>query len=559
MESTDLKQPAPGAPVQETAAPTKPAKVPAPRKKRKWLKPVITLAVLAVVIVVLFRACAGGGNPMTSGLYLPSPATVQELVVSVSGTGAIEPIHSYKVTTLVKGEVLEAPFEEGETIHKGDLLFRIDSTDVETSIQQAQLALESAQLSYRQLLNNQEDNHKNATVKAAASGVITKLYVDEGDMVSAGSPIADILDRDNMKLKVPFHSADAAGFYVGQTASVTVDGTMETLPGVIDTIAATDSVGPGGTLVRDVTIVVRNPGALSDSSSGTATVDAFSSASSGVFAYGESKQVVARTSGELTSLTVKEGDRVAEDQVMGSFDETDMETQLESAAIQIRNAELTLKNAQDRLEDYSITSTIDGTVIEKNYDVGDTLDTSTASATGIAYPAVIYDMSALTFDISVNELDINKIRVGQKVEITADAVEGQTFSGVVDKVNINGTTASGSTNYPVTVLVDGTPEELKPGMNVSAKIIVEDAGSVLCVPVEAVSRGADGASTVQVAGPGALDDKGNLTDPSKLETRTVTLGRSDESYIEILSGLEEGEVVYFYQATGSNMMAAMMG
>lgn len=559
MESTDLKQPAPGAPVQEAAAPTKPAKVPTPRKKRKWLKPVITLAVLAVVIVVLFRACAGGGNPMTSGLYLPSPATVQELVVSVSGTGAIEPIHSYKVTTLVKGEVLEAPFEEGETIHKGDLLFRIDSTDVETSIQQAQLALESAQLSYRQLLNNQEDSHKNATVKAAASGVITKLYVDEGDMVSAGSPIADILDRDNMKLKVPFHSADAAGFYVGQTASVTVDGTMETLPGVIDTIAATDSVGPGGTLVRDVTIVVRNPGALSDSSSGAATVDAFSSASSGVFAYGESKQVVARTSGELTSLTVKEGDRVAEDQVMGSFDETDMETQLESAAIQIRNAELTLKNAQDRLEDYSITSTIDGTVIEKNYDVGDTLDTSTASATGIAYPAVIYDMSALTFDISVNELDINKIRVGQKVEITADAVEGQTFSGVVDKVNINGTTASGSTNYPVTVLVDGTPEELKPGMNVSAKIIVEDAGSVLCVPVEAVSRGADGASTVQVAGPGALDDKGNLTDPSKLETRTVTLGRSDESYIEILSGLDEGEVVYFYQATGSNMMAAMMG
>ncbi|WP_297722151.1 efflux RND transporter periplasmic adaptor subunit [Intestinimonas sp.] len=559
MESTDLKQPAPGAPVQETAAPTKPAKVPAPRKKRKWLKPVITLAVLAVVIVVLFRACAGGGNPMTSGLYLPSPATVQELVVSVSGTGAIEPIHSYKVTTLVKGEVLEAPFEEGETIHKGDLLFRIDSTDVETSIQQAQLALESAQLSYRQLLNNQEDSHKNATVKAAASGVITKLYVDEGDIVSAGSPIADILDRDNMKLKVPFHSADAAGFYVGQAASVTVDGTMETLPGVIDTIAATDSVGPGGTLVRDVTIVVRNPGALSDSSSGAATVDAFSSASSGVFAYGESKQVVARTSGELTSLTVKEGDRVAEDQVMGSFDETDMETQLESAAIQIRNAELTLKNAQDRLEDYSITSTIDGTVIEKNYDVGDTLDTSTASATGIAYPAVIYDMSALTFDISVNELDINKIQVGQKVEITADAVEGQTFSGVVDKVNINGTTASGSTNYPVTVLVDGTPEELKPGMNVSAKIIVEDAGSVLCVPVEAVSRGADGASTVQVAGPGALDDKGNLTDPSKLETRTVTLGRSDESYIEILSGLEEGEVVYFYQATGSNMMAAMMG
>ena len=559
MESTDLKQSSPDASAPATQAPPKPVKVPMPRKKKKWIKRVIVLVVLIAVVVFLLRSCSGGSTALTSGIYLPSTASTQDLVVSVSGTGAIEPLHSYKVTTLVKGEVLEAPFEEGQTVHKGDLLFRIDSTDVETSIEQAQLSLESARLNYQQLLKNQDDSHKNATVEANATGVITKLYVDEGDMVSAGAPIADILDRDNMKLKVPFHSADAAGFYVGQSATVTVDGTMETLPGTIDPIAATDSVGPGGTLVRDITIVVRNPGALTDTSMGTASIGTASSASSGTFAYGESKQVVAKTSGELTSLTVKEGDRVMEDQVMGGFDETDMETQIENAAIQVQNAELTLKNAQDRLEDYSITSTIDGTVIEKNYDVGDTLDTSNASTTGIAYPAVIYDMSALTFDISVNELDINKIQVGQQVEITADAVEGETFTGVVDKVNINGTTTNGSTNYPVTVLVDGTPEELKPGMNVSAKIIVEDAGSVLCVPVEAVSRGADGTSLVKVAGEGALDENGNLVDSSKLEDRVVTLGRSDDTYIEILSGLEDGETVYIYQAAGTNFMATMMG
>ena len=559
MESTDLKQPAAAAPEREAQAPSKPVKVPTPRKKRKWLKPVILVVVVTVLLVLIFRSCANTGVDLNAGIYLPSVVSTQELVVSVSGTGAIEPLHSYKVTTLVKGEVLEAPFEEGETVHKGDLLFRIDAADVETSIEQAQLSLESAQLNYRQLLKNQEDNHKNATVKAAATGVITELYVDEGDMVAAGAPIADILDRDNMKLKVPFHAADAAGFSVGQSAVVTVDGTMETLPGAIDAIAATDSVGPGGTLVREVTILVRNPGALSDASRGAASVGTASSAASGAFAYGESKQVVAKTSGELISLTVEEGDRVTEDQVIGGFDETDMETQLESAAIQIRNAELTLKNAQDRLEDYTITSTIDGTVIEKNYDVGDTLDTSNTSATGIAYPAVIYDMSALTFDISVNELDINQIQVGQRVEITADAVEGETFSGVVDKVNINGTTVNGSTNYPVTVLVEGTPEALKPGMNVSAKIIVEDAGSVLCVPAEAVNRGADNTSVVLVAGPGALDESGNVTDPSKLEERVVTLGRGSDEYVEILSGLEEGETVYIHQSAGTNFMSMMMG
>lgn len=553
METTERKQE-----VQSPSAPGKQAakapKVPIPKKKKKWLKRIVTLVIVVAVIVLVLRACSGGTNLTSTVAYLPSTAQMQDLVVSVSGTGAIEPLHSYRVTTLVRGEVLEAPFEEGGTVHKGDLLFRIDSTDVETAIEQARLSLETARLNYQQLLKNQADSQKNATVTATASGVITELYVDEGDMVSAGAPIADILDRDNMKLTVPFHSADAAALYVGEPATVTVDGTLETISGSIDSIAATDSVGPGGTLVRNVTLLVPNPGALSDTSSGTAAVGTASSAASGTFEYGESKQVVAKTSGELESLTVREGDRVTEDQVIGAFDQTDMETQIQNAAIQVQNAELTLRNAQDSLEDYSITSTIDGTVIEKNYEVGDTLDTSNASTTGIAYPAVIYDMSALTFDISVNELDINKIQVGQEVEITASAVEGQTFTGKVDKVNINGTTANGSTNYPVTVLVDGTPEELKPGMNVSARIVVEDAGNVLCVPVETVSRGENGTSTVLVAGPGALDEQGALADPSKLEAREVTLGRSDDAYVEVLSGLEAGETVYS-RVQGSSFMS----
>ena len=524
METTQVRQETasqPAAPQKEQkgAAP----KVPMPRKKKKWIKRVIVLAVLAALVLFLFRSCSGAKNAIVSGSYLPASAARQDLVVSVSGTGTIQPIHSYKVTTLVKGEVLEAPFEEGQTVHKGDLLFRIDSKDVETSIQQAELSLESARLSYDQLLKNQSDNRKNTTVRAAAAGVITKLYVDEGDMVSLGAPIADILDRDNMKLTVPFHAADAAGFAVGQSASVTVDGTLETLSGVIDSISATDSVGPGGTLVRNVTVAVRNPGALSDASSGTAAVGTAASAASGAFAYGESKQVVAKASGELTSLSVKEGDRVSEDQVIGGFDETDMATQIESAAIQVKNAELTLQNARDRLEDYSI-----------------------------AYPAVIYDLSALTFDIRIHELDINKIQVGQAVEITSDALDGQSFTGRVDKVNINGTTSNGVTTYPVTVLIDGSPDELKPGMNISAKIVVEDAGEVLCIPVEAVNRGQNGASTVLVAGPGALDEAGNLADSSKLEEREVTLGRNDEAYIEVLSGLEEGETVFIQNASSAN-------
>ena len=203
--------------------------------------------------------------------------------------------------------------------------------------------------------------------------------------------------------------------------------------------------------------------------------------------------------------------------------------------------------------DFKIDSTpIDGEVIEKNYDVGDNIDATTGSTSGVTYPAVIYDLSALTFDINIHELDINKIQVGQQVEITSDALDGQSFTGTVDKVNINGTTSNGVTTYPVTVRIDGSPQELKPGMNISARIIVEDAGQVLCIPVEAVSRGQNGVSLVKVAGPGALDEAGSLADPSKLEDREVTLGRNDESFIEVLSGLEEGETVFIQNAASAN-------
>ncbi len=580
MENTELKQEVPAAaPAPEKAKQVQPPK---PRKKRKWLKRLIIVAVAALVVVLVLRSCSQTGASLISNSYLPSTAAKQELVVSVSGTGAIQPIHSYKVTTLIKGEVLEAPFEEGQTVHKDDLLFRIDSKDVESnisqlersvlsaerSVQTAELSLESAQLAYNDLLKTKSDNQKDRDIKANATGVVTKVYVDPGDKVTAGTPIADILDRDNLKLEVPFHSADAASFTVGQAATVTVDGTLNTIYGSIDSIAATDEVGPGGTLVRKVTVKVVNPGALDTNSSGTASVGSASSAQSANFQYAESKQLVAKVSGEIETLNLTESGRVTKDQIVGQFKDTDMDSQIENARISVQNARLQvenaklqventksqLQNARDTLEDYSITSTIDGTVIEKNYDVGDTLDTTSSAATGVTYPAVIYDLSALTFDIGIDELDINKIHVGQAVEITSDALDGQTFTGKVDKVNINGATSGGVTTYPVTVLIDGSPAELKPGMNVSAKIIVEDAGTVLCIPVDAVQRG----NTVMVAGPGALGEDGSLTDPTKLEAREVTLGRNDSEYIEVLSGLEEGDVVYV-QRQGSNMMAMMMG
>lgn len=530
-----------------------PKKVPGlkvPRKRRKWVKRLIAVVVLAAVVALVLTRCMSGGQGSGATGYIPVQVGYQDMTVAVSGTGTIQPIDSYRATALVKGEVLEAPFDVGDTVQKDDVLFRVDAKDVEASIQQQEIALEQARVNYNQLLTNQSDAQKNQQVKANAAGVITKLYVDAGDNVAAGSPIADILDRDHMKLEVPFHSANLAGIAVGQAAVVTVDGTGESIPGTVDSIAATDSVGAGGTLVRNVTILVNNPGALTETSTGTAAIGAVSCAAGGTFAYGQSKQVVAKTTGELKSLTVKEGNRVSDGQLIGSFDDTDMASQIENARLSIESAELSLQNARDSLEDYVITSPISGTVIEMNYGVGDNIDPTAAAASG--YLAVIYDMSALEFEMQIDELDISKIQVGQAVEITADALDGKTFTGRVDKVNINGTTANGATTYPVTVMVDD-PQELLPGMNVSARIIVEELPHVLCVPVEAVSRD----NTVQVTDASALSADGlTVADPSKIRTVEVTLGRNSEDYIEITAGLSEGDIVLL-ESQGSSFMDMM--
>ncbi len=551
-------------------------KLQVPKKKKKWIKRLVILVVIVAVILFVLSRCMSGGIQSAAGNYLPAVAQVQDLTVAVTGPGTIKSNDSYKATTLIKGEILTAPFEEGDTVEKDDVLFTIDASDVEnaikqarTGVEQAQLSVQSAQLNYDSLVRTRNDNAEDRQVKANANGVVTKVYVDPGDTVGAGTPVADILDRDNMKLEVPFHSVSAAGFYVGQPASVTVSGTAEILYGAITEISATDAVGAGGALVRNVTITVQNPGALSDSSMGSAAVGDVTCASSGQFAYGESKQLIAKYSGELETLTLHEGDRVADGQVVGEFKETQMQDQIDAAAIQLRNAQLALRNAQDSLqraedslEDYTITSPITGTVIEKNYKEGDNYDPSTASSTGAnAFLAVIYDMSRLTFDINVSEMDVVRVQAGQRVTFTADALDGQEFTGVVEKVNINGTTQNGNTSYPVTVAVDGNGQDLAaegllPGMSVSANIIVEEVGSVLCVPVDAIQRSE--IPYVLVAGEGALDENGGLADFTKLEQRPVELGRNNDEYIEVLSGLEEGDVVFIPNAA-SSFMSAMMG
>lgn len=533
---------------------------PPPNKKKKLTKKRVIAIISIVLILLVLRSCfAGNSKTLNTTSYRLEPVTRRDITVSVKGTATIEPIESYSVTALVKGDILEAPFEEGAIIKKGALLYKIDAKDMDQTVNQAESSISSSETAVKQaeysVVNAQQGYESqlriinDLTVKSKYSGKITKVYVDPSDTVNAGTKIADILESSSMLLKLPFHSNDANQLYIGQLATVTMTSTGEKLTGSITNISSVENVGIGGILTREVTISVANPGGITPSSYATAVCSSYSCASSGTFEYTTEKSIFAETNGEVKTINSIEGSSVYVGKPIITMKNDDFEDQLKSAKRALETAKLSLESSKDNLEtakknyeilqetlkDYEITSPISGTIIEKNYKVGDTIDATSSSNSNSM--AVIYDMSTLTFTMNIDELDISKIKLNQEVSITADSVPNKTFTGYVDKINIKGTTTNGVTSYPVTIKIN-TPEDLLPGMNISAEIFVESVKNVLSIPSEAVSRG----NTVLIESPESKADIENNI-PEGYQRITVELGKNNEDYIEITSGLKEGQNV----------------
>ena len=526
METTTVVTPeAPQAPEKKRKLPV--PRLPKSKKGRKWLRRGLIAAAVLLAVYWFFLRSSGGGGAGLTGQYMPDTVQRRDLTASVSGTGTVTPIESYYLKTLVTGEVLEAPFEVGDRVEKGQLLYRLDAKDAEMSIAQAELALRQAQKSY-------DDLAANLTVRAGGAGVVQEVLVQRGDLVGPGTPIAEVADTSTLHVTLPFHSTDAQQIYAGQSAQVTIAGTMETLSGTVESVSSAELVGAGGALVRQVKIRVSNPGALTAANSATAQVGDVACAGSASFEENLRQTVTAQASGEVTEAFVTAGSRVSAGSALVSLGGTTAQSSLEDLSIAVENARLALQRAQDMLENYTITAPISGTVIEKNVKAGDNVNNIEAGSL-----AVIYDLSYLKLEMNISELDLSILQKGQTVEITADAIPGEVFEGRVDRVSINGTTTNGFTTYPATILLEEYGG-LNPGMNVSADIIVERTENVLSIPASAVQRG----DTVLVPLEGCLAEDGvTVVDPTKVEERAVTLGGGDGDSVEIVSGLSEGETV----------------
>jgi len=353
-------------------------------------------------------------------------------------------------------------------------------------------------------------------------------------------------------------------------------------------------------------------------------------------------EVKSKASGTVEVLPIEMGDQVVKGQIIALLDTTETKNQLEQgqAALavatqsvivkeqalnrtenlaqnglvsqqELENAKLELEraksdeissrlavaNLQEKLDDTVLRSPIDGVVLQKLVEVGQVISSGVSSYTGGTSIAVIADLAKVYVKADVDETDIGKVAIGQRVEAIPDAFPERKFLGLVERISPQSQTVQNVTTFEVVTAVDNGEGLLKAGMNVTADILVAGKDEALTVPRRAVrskaeipalaailgieapapepgeargdagGEGGEGQARAGQGGerrgprtanaeavglptsPGAPGENGKIVcvkTPTGYTFKDVTVGLSDYDQYEISQGLKEGdEVVVF--------------
>lgn len=520
---------------------------------KRHKKGLIFLVILVVVgVVVVPRVIVKKANDMMEGMYQTQTPDMQDLQVELTGTGTIEPNDQYSITPMVQGEIIEAAFEEGDIVEKGQVLYQFSTENVEDSIKSAQLGVEQAKQNYNDAVDSKQQTKDNLSLISDQEGYVKKLYVSAGQKITAGSKVADVYDNTTMSLEVPFNASDVKNSWLGNRANVYVEDEGERLRGTVTNVDPMTTTLAGNMVVRYVTIEVINPGGIAAGMSGSASIGSVDCNTAGTFSVKSEGTLIADGSGTIDSLKIKEGKYLNKGDTYLVLEDATVGDSVKSSQLNVESAENQLSSAKKSLDDYRVTAPISGTVITKNAKAGDNINATYANPL-----AVIYDLSKVKFRMKVDELDVLKIAVGQEVTVTADALPEVEMTGHITNISLEAITNGGVTEYPVTVEMDEVGS-LLPGMNVSARIVLEEQKNALCIPVDALMRG----NVVYVKNaPEQQTGEEELADgvPNGFHAVNVTVGISNDSEVQILSGLTETDEVYVPRTEITDMNQYVMG
>lgn len=457
-------------------------------------------------------------QPTDSGsatLVTPYTITRGNLSKTVTGTGTLSISQTENVSLDCGVTVTETLVEEGDTVTAGQALLSVDTSALQTAIDTLQDELDSTVSELATL----SDSYSTTTyVKMPMDGRVKEVYIEKGqylqDVMAEKGCIA-LLSLDGL---MTAEISAPEGMSVNDTVKVTAgrsytDGTVADITDGVATITFSDAYGSEG---GEVTITYK------EEEIGTASCHIH-------MPY----QLTASEQGYIQAVYL----------------ETDVKKWQNNRVCYLTNVpisgtyEALLTTQQEQLNEMKALLAAGVITAPEDGIVSSIVSPSAVEAEAHSTLASLYVGDQKEMVVSVDELDIINVQVGQNADIAMDALTDKTYSAVVSKVSQIGTPNGGVTVYNVTLTIDGD-ENLKFGMNGTATIRIEEVNDVLLVPLTALNT-SRGESYVWLQSDDASGDEPGVR-------TTVETGLSDENYAQVLSGLDEGDVVLITREASSS-------
>ena len=472
--------------------------------------------------------------------YVTTPVTTGTVVASVTGSGQVSASNEINLQAKASGTITSVNVKAGDVVKKGRTLIALDATDAEQAVKTAQTSLETTQLDLDEFTQAPDSVSVLALKKAITDAQTSKTNADtaitDAYQTVLNSSVTALSSDLNSTAPTPTISgtytkgvdtvititAYQSGSSSYFNASSSADGDVS-IPGKVSAIIP-QPIGDTGLFIKFPSTNVGN---------GTTWTITLPNKSAPDYASNYTQYQDAITNKDQVDATADLTIAQSNDSMSKLY--TPDPLQLRAKQLAVQQAQDTLDNAQSNLSNYYVVAPFDGTVATITAQVG-----NTASGT---LGTIITNQQLAT--ISLNEVDVAKINLGDKATLTFDAVDGLSIAGQVAAIDSVGTVSSGVVNYNVQISFATQDSRIKSGMSVTAAIVTAVHQDVLTVPNSAIKT-SNGASTVQVfdtplPAPTA-GTTGSLSAVPPLMV-TVTPGLSDDTNTEIISGLTEGQLV----------------
>lgn len=500
------------------------------KKRTKYL--FISLVILSVVVGIYgvgFKSKKVTDASTVSNL-LKVQVTTGDIEISTSGSSTIKSRNKKEIKSLSSGIVDNIFVEVGQVVNEGDLLLSFENDSTNSEIDRLQLELQQEIDS----LGDVKDNTENLKVYAPQSGYIGDITVEVGDDLSNGYTFTTITEKDKLYIPGYYTKTAVDGIKVGDKATVTLQTYLIDVEGVVSKINQTPQARSSGVILYEVMIETINPGVVTEEETGMVVVhsskgdyQAYEMASFNSQTTGEVKIT---TGGEVNNIFVSSGMYVNKGQLLVELSSTDIQRQIDNQQYSVDKKNSELSEKLQNLDDAAVYAPISGTITKVNITEGEQVGSNTVLLE-------IAELNNLEVTIPVDELDINKIIIGQAAKVTAEAVSDKEYNAVVSNIALEGVSQNGVSTFDVTLDIKES-EGLKPGMTAEGKILIEQKKNVLMLPLEAIQTRKK-QSFVLVEGANGNDN----------QVTPIQTGLVSENFAEIIEGLENGDEVVYQGAT----------